>query len=85
MYERKACEGQQRHGYDEDVRLTHDLQQQDTLERWVEYQMYHFSSLDRMEEKRDKEVKRLAEPGSAEEAAIISISAETLRRTWRGI
>ena len=79
-YKRKACERRQRHGYDGDVRLTVDLQQQDPRERWIEFQIYHLAVLEQKDEERDKLLKRQVEPRSAEDVANISILLDRAER-----
>ncbi|KAI1117000.1 hypothetical protein F5Y14DRAFT_14000 [Nemania sp. NC0429] len=54
-YEREVRQRRQRHGLDDDVRLTMEIDQQTPLDRWIEFQDYELVHLEEFEKKLDHE------------------------------
>ncbi|KAI0407328.1 hypothetical protein F4802DRAFT_50389 [Xylaria palmicola] len=79
-YENEVRQRRQRHGLDENVRLTMDLDQQSPLNRWIEFQNYQLKRHEGFVEKRDELSKELTEPQLPDDAYAIKCLIQTSER-----
>lgn len=69
----EVCERRRRHGLDGDVHLLFDLERQEPLGNWLEYQNYSLKRLERFERDRDELKNKLAYLQKNSEDAATSI------------
>lgn len=58
IFEHEVRQRQRRHGFDDDVLLTMDLDQQSPLDRWIEFQNYELARFEQFEKELDHEKER---------------------------
>jgi hypothetical protein len=79
-FEHQLRQRRQRHGLDDDVRLTQELDQQSRLERWIEFQDYQLLRLEEFERERDKVKMDLIEASSAFDESALTRNLEGCER-----
>ncbi len=70
-FEHDLHQRRQQHGLNSAVSLTVELEQQNPLQRWIEFQNYQLVRLEAMERKRGELEKELSTPHTADEVDVI--------------
>lgn len=76
-FEQELRQRRQRHGLDGPPALAVELEQQSTLQRWIEFQNHALVRLEGMERKRDGLKKELTEPHTADDMDAYKYMLET--------